>query len=101
MNYGDLSKFKPIPKPKPDALTYGVRFGCGFLFGIFFLFCCSARGVMRRIGYFEYANEPLTSQHTIWSFLSSISEVILIPAIIIGLLSAVFGDKFWDIIIGK
>ncbi|AFY58218.1 hypothetical protein Riv7116_5854 [Rivularia sp. PCC 7116] len=64
------------PNPKNDnRAQFTARFGCGFIFGIFFAFT---------LGFVADAQT-----------FTALLGIIFVSAVICGLLSAAFGDKFW------
>ncbi len=84
-----LQPYKPIPKHKTDFLTYAVRFVCGFIFGCLAGAMCVSRHVMR--GW-----PALTADRDIDVNIYFILLVVSV-GFFIGMLSAIFGDRFWKV----
>jgi hypothetical protein len=59
-----------------DTSEKSIRFGCGFIFGLFLFGSASIR-------YFFHGGEL-------------IALIALVPAIVIGLAAAKYGDSFWQ-----
>jgi hypothetical protein len=62
-------------KKKPDLYQFTARFGCGFLFGIFAGTSC----------FFVFGANTMAALFWGWIFVS----------LIFGLLSVIFGERFW------
>ncbi len=60
---------------KDDRTQFTARFGCGFIFGIFFAI---SLGLVADAQTF-----------------ASLLAIVIVSAVICGLLSAAFGDRFW------
>jgi hypothetical protein len=69
----------PLPNKKTDYSQFIARFGCGFLVGILIGGSCSM----------VYGTKTMGGLITAW----------IILALLCGLLSVIFGDKFWKTII--
>ncbi len=73
-----------MKKHGPDLMERGVHLGCGLFFGIFVGLLVAPRLLRRGLlpGYLPEGYELL--------------EGIILVALVCGVLSMIFGDRFWD-----
>lgn len=96
-----LKPFIPIPKHKTDILTYLVRFVFGIIFGVIFTFILLIiLGGGRGGPMIPYIGKQLKIFIEIGPrTMDPIFLIILVVIVLFwGIISAVFGDRFWSII---
>ncbi len=95
----DLLPYKPIPKHKPDRLTYIVRFVCGAVVGliagciasIYAILCIFRTYRFRKYGVLE--NVDILDYEPVLYTVCGVA--ILIFTIIFGFCAMILGDRFW------
>lgn len=95
----DLSPYKPIPKHKPDRLTYIVRFICGAVVGLIMGCMASVYAINFIVRSNRYGNYALVKNSDFFEYEPVLYTVcgvaILIFVLVFGFGAMILGDRFW------